>query len=126
MQGAYDDDIAAAREAIAEDGMVCQWRKLVVTPIDADKPWAGSTSAEVVHDAPICFVPANGNMFGLTRYRAAIEAGEFTTFGLMAPPEGWVPELSDLVRRGGQPLVLHSIDALRPAEDVVLYVLGIV
>jgi hypothetical protein len=124
--GAYDDDIAAAREAIEEDGMLCQWRKQVVTPIDPDRPWAGSTTVEVVHEVPICFVPASGGMFGLTRYRAAIEAGDFTTFGLMAPSEGWEPELSDLVRRGGQPLVLRNLDALRPAEDVVLYILSIV
>lgn len=123
--GAYDDDIAAAREAIEEDGMVCQWRKQVVTPIDAERSWAGSTTEDVVHDAPIAFVPASGNMFGLTRYRAAIEAGDFTTFGLMAPPVGWVPELSDEVRRSGAPLVLVTLDALRPAEDVVLYILGI-
>lgn len=126
MEGAYADDIAAAREAIAEDGMECQWRKQVTTPVDPDRPWAGSTTVDVFHDVPICFVPANGNMFGMTRYRAAIEAGEFTTFGLMAPPEGWVPELPDMVRRSGQPLVLYSLDALRPAEDVVLYILGVV
>lgn len=123
--GAYDDDIAAAREAIEEDGQVCVWRKQTLTPIDLDKPWAGSTSVDVNHDAPIAFVPANGNMFGLTRYRGAIEAGDFTTFGLMAPPDGWVPELSDKVTRGGAPLVLVTLDALRPAEDVVLYILGI-
>jgi hypothetical protein len=125
MLGAYDDDIAAAREAIAEDGMVCQWRKQVATPVDEAKPWAGSTTADVFHDAPIAFVPASGGMFGLTRHKAAIEAGDFTTYGLMAPPEGWVPELSDLVTRGGQPLVLVTMDTLRPAEDVVLYILGI-
>lgn len=125
MLGAYDDDIAAAREAIEEDGMLCQWRKQTVTPIDETKPWAGNTSVEVEHDVPICFVPANGNMFGLTKYKAAIEAGEFTTFGLMAPPVGWVPELSDLVKRSGQPLVLVNLDTLRPAEDVVLYILSI-
>lgn len=115
-----------AREMIADDGMVCQWRKQVVTPIDPDKPWTGSTTVDTVHDVPIAFVPANSGMFGLTRYREAIEAGEFTTFGLMAPPVGWVPELSDLVTRGGQPLVLRYVDTLRPAEDVVLYILSIV
>lgn len=126
MVGAYDEDIEAAREAIAEDGMVCQWRKQTVTPIDPDKPWAGNTSVEVFYEVPICFVPASGGMFGMTKYKGAIEAGEFTTFGLMSPPQGWVPDLSDLVLRGGTPLVLYSLDTLRPAEDPVLHILGIV
>lgn len=123
--GAYDEDIAAAREAIEEDGQLCQWVKQTAVPIDADKPWKGSTTQDTEHDAPIVFVPASGSMFGLTRYRAAIEAGEFTTFGLMAPPEGWVPALGDKVLRDGTPLVLVNLDTLRPAEDVVLYILSI-
>lgn len=122
----HSEFVAMAREMIAEDGMVCQWRKQVVTPIDPDKPWAGSTTVDTVKDVPIAFVPASGNLFGLTRYREAIEAGEFTTFGLMAPPVGWVPEPSDLVTRDGQPLVLRNVDELRPAELVVLYILSIV
>ena len=123
--GAYDEDIAAAREMIEEDGQSCQWVKRVLTPIDADKPWKGSTTVDVDHDVPIVFVPASGGMFGLTRYRAAIEAGDFTTFGLMAPPEGWVPDLGDKVLRDGSPLVLVNLDTLRPAEDVVLYIMSI-
>lgn len=122
----HSEFVTMAREMIADDGVVCQWRKQVVTPIDPEKPWAGSTSVDTLHDIPICFLPANSNMFGLTRYREAIEVGEFTTFGLMAPPTGWVPELSDLVSRGGQPLVLRNLDTLRPAEDIVLYILSIV
>jgi hypothetical protein len=111
---------------IADDGVVCQWRKQVVTPIDPDKPWAGSTTAEQTYDVPICFLPANGNMFGLSRYREAIEAGEFTLFGLMAPPTGWVPELSDLVTRDGLPLVLRNLDTIRPADLALLHILSIV
>ena len=123
--GAYDEDIAAAREAIEEDGQLCQWVKQVTTPVDAVRPWKGSTTQDVPHDAPIAFVPASGSMFGLTRYKAAIEAGDFTTFGLMAPPEGWVPALGDKVLRDGAPLVLVNLDTLRPAKDVVLYILSI-
>jgi hypothetical protein len=123
--GAYDDDIAAAREAIAEDGQVCQWIKQTVVPVDANKPWLGGAATDVPHDVPIAFVPASGNLFGLTRYKTAIEAGEFTLFGLMAPPTGFVPVLGDKVLRDGAPLVLVNLDTLRPAEDVVLYILSI-
>src|SRR5436190_14616344 len=116
----HSEFVAMAREMIADDGMVCQWRKQVVTPIDPDKPWAGSTTVDTVYDVPIAFLPANGNLFGLTRYREAIEAGEFTIFGLLAPPTGWVPELSDRVTRGDTALVLRNVDSIRPAEQVVL------
>lgn len=124
-EGVYDEDIAAAREAIEEDGQLCQWVKQDVVLTDPDKPWLGGVAEEVPHDVSIVFVPANGNMFGLTRYRAAIEAGDFTTFGLMAPPDGFVPELGDKVLRDGAPLVLANLDTLRPAEDVVLYILSV-
>jgi hypothetical protein len=125
--GAYDDDIAAAREAIEEDGQVCQWVKQVTTLTDEAAPWLGGATEETSNDVPIVFVPANasGSTFGLTKYRGAIEAGDFDTFGLMAPPVGFVPELGDKVLRDGAPLVLVTLDALRPAQDVVLYILGI-
>jgi hypothetical protein len=123
--GAYDDDIAAAREAIEEDGQVCQWVKQTAELNNPAKPWQGGVAEEASHDVPIAFVPASGGMFGLTRYRAAIEAGDFTTFGLMAPPSGFVPALGDKVLRDGAPLVLVNLDTLRPAEDVVLYILSI-
>jgi hypothetical protein len=123
--GAYDDDIAAVREAIEEDGQLCQWVKQTIVLTDPEKPWLGGEPVEVTHNESIIFVPASGNMFGLTRYRAAIETGEFTTFGLMVPPKDFVPDLNDKVLRGGTLLVLVNLDTLRPAEDVVLYILSI-
>jgi hypothetical protein len=123
--GAYDEDIAAARETIEEDGQLCQWVKQTIVLTDPDKPWLGGVPTDHPYDVPIAFVPASGNIFGMTRYKAAIEAGEFTTFGLMAPPDGFVPELGDKVLRDGAPLVLVNLDTLRPAEDVVLYILSI-
>lgn len=123
--GTYDEEIEAAREAIEEDGQLCQWVKQTAALHDPAKPWLGGNAQEIAHEVSIVFVPASGGMFGLTRYRAAIEAGDFTTFGLMAPPSGFAPALGDKLLRDGVPQVLVNLDTLRPAEDVVLYILSI-
>lgn len=125
MKGAYDDEIATALELIAEAGQVCAWHKEgELTLTDPNRPWLGGTPSEVIHNPSIVFVPATdgGSSFGLTKFKEGVP--NFTTFGLMGAV-GFEPKPGERVMRGTMPLVIVDVDALQPAEDVVLYVLSI-
>lgn len=120
----YSDDIATALELIAEYGQKCDWHKDSITFDDPDKPWKGGSNNPSVYQPFICFVPADGTMFGMSKYAQAIERGVFTTFGLMAPT-GFEPDLSDKLVRSGKTQVVFAIDVIQPAEQPVLYILSI-
>lgn len=117
--------IATANRLISKYGQDVSWSKDELAPIDQTKPWLGNTNVPTLYVPRVCFVPASGNTFGMERYRAQIEAGEISLFGLMAPQD-FEPELSDTVIRDGSPLIIKWIDTLKPADEVVIYVLGIV
>lgn len=125
--GAYDEDIATALELIQEAGQQCVWRKQTTTAVDPERPWLGGEDVPVDHQPFIAFVPATdaSSGFGMTKFRQGSDVPTFSTFGLMGPQD-FAPEVTDVVLRGGTPLVIAAIDALRPAEEVVLYVLSIV
>jgi hypothetical protein len=126
--GVFDDEIATALELIKENGQVCDWHKDGVVLVDPNRPWLGGNPIEDIRHPSICFVPATDGAsgFGMTKFRAGGEdVPSFSTFGLMGAVD-FEPKLHDKVLRGGAPLVIVAIDELRPAEEVVLYVLSIV
>jgi hypothetical protein len=125
--GAYDEDIAMALELIEEAGQQCVWRKQTTTPADPDRPWLGGVDTPVDHTPFIAFVPATDapSGFGLTKFRQGEDVPVFSTFGLMGA-QAFEPEIADVLLRGGVPQVLAAVAEIRPAEEVVLYVLSIV
>lgn len=126
MAGVFDDEIAMALELIAENGQVCDWYKQSVELEDEDKPWLGGTNTPTKYTPSICFVPATSgdSGFGITKFRKDTEVPEFTTYGLMGAVS-FTPQVTDLVERNSQPLVIVSIDVLQPNEQIILYILGI-
>ena len=127
MIGAYDEEIATALELIKEAGQVCVWRKQTTAVADPDRPWLGGVDTPVDHTPDIVFIPATDapSGFGLTKFRKGEDSLVFTTFGLMGPQD-FEPAVNDVLLRDGVPQVLAAVDVLRPAEEVVLYVLSIV
>jgi hypothetical protein len=124
----YSEDIAMALELIEEDGEQVVWQKVTTQLADPDQPWlGGGDSAPVNHTPFIVFVPATDGAsgFGISKFRQGEEQTAFSTFGLMGAQD-FDPQTTDVVLRGGQPLVIKSIDTLKPAEQVVLYILSIV
>ncbi len=125
MNGVFDEEIALALELIAENGMVCQWHKEVVTLADPDQPWLGGASVPTVKTPSICFLPASdGGDFGAIQLRKGDDLPSFSTYGLMGAVD-FEPLLGDKVMRGGEPLVIVAIDKLQPNEQVILYILSI-
>jgi len=124
--GVYDRAIETALRLIAKYGQVCQWRKDVTTLVDPDKPWLGGTSEPFIYEPSICFLPAGSatSGFELVQFNDG-QVGEFSTVGLMGV-HNFEPSVTDVVTRGDQQLVIKKVDALRPAEVPVLYVLSIV
>lgn len=120
----FDDAIATCIRLIKRNGMVCDWTKEVLTPIDATKPWLGSTNVPTVYSPYICFVPATGSMYNLIRFLKGTETPNVTTFGLMAP-QSFAPNVTDLVTRSGEPLKMAYLDTLQPNEQQVLHILGL-
>jgi hypothetical protein len=105
--------------------MAVDWQKATQTLIDPTQPWLGSTEVTVTHNPYICFVPASGGFFSLVQYLKGTETPHVGTYGLMAP-QSFDPELTDLVLRSGEPLKIKTIDTLKPNEQVVLHILGLV
>lgn len=120
----YTRFIATANRLIDKYGMQVTWSKDVLTPVDVTKPWLGSTNVPTDYTPTIAFIPANGNMYGMEKYRSQIQAGELSLFGLMAPQE-FEPELSDTLVRDGDTQVIKWIDEIKPADETVLYIVGI-
>lgn len=121
----YDSAIATAKRLIKKDGQQVSWFKATETLIDPTKPWLGSTEVNVEYNPFICFVPVSGGFYSLIQYLKGIgEPANAATYGLMAPQD-FLPQLTDLVTRNGDPLKIKTIDTLQPNEQVVLYVLGL-
>ncbi len=122
--GQYDDEIATAQELIAEAGMMCEWTKEIVAPTDPDRPWLGGEPTPLHYHPMIAFLPATDGAsgFGMTKFKDGV--ANFSTYGLMGAVS-FIPQVGDKLTRGNQPLVIVDIDELKPAEDVLLYVLSI-
>lgn len=120
----FDDAIATCIRLIKKNGMQCEWTQEVLTPIDVNQPWLGSTPVPTHYNPYICFVPATGSMYNLIRFLKGTETPNVTTFGLMAPQE-FQPNVTDLVTRSGEPLKMVYLDTLKPNEQQVLHILGL-
>lgn len=121
----FDNAIATAIRLIQKNGMQCTWSKDELTPIDPDKPWLGDSAVTTTYSPYICFVPASGGFYSLVKLLGGTESPAVKTWGLMAP-QTFKPELTDLVTRDGAPLKFAYIDTLRPNEQVVLHIMGLV
>lgn len=114
-----------AKRLIKKDGMQCVWTKEVLTPVDPEKPWLGDVPVPTDYTPDICFVPASGGLFDLIRFMNGTESPAVTTHGLMAPQD-FEPVKTDLVTRSGEPLKIEYINTIKPNEQVVLHILGLV
>lgn len=120
----YTNFIKTATRLIAKYGMPVRWSKDDLTAVDPTKPWQGSENEPQDYLPIVCFVSASGNMFGMEKYKTQIDAGEISLFGLMAP-QMFEPDLADTVVRDNEVLSIKWIDTIKPADEVVLYILGI-
>lgn len=125
MATEYDDFIELAHELINEFGAPITWQKKIVTLFDPAKPWLGGEEEIVSYSPVVCFVPDTGNEFDFIKLMSGTEVPKYTTFGLMAP-QPFQPVITDLVEREGKPLVIDTINEIKPATQTVLYILGIV
>lgn len=125
--GAFDRQIETALRLIQKYGIQCDWRKGDIAPSDGNKPWLGGARDATVKHPFICFLPATDGAsgFGINKFRADSEVEGFSTFGLMGAQD-FDPDVTDLLSRSGTPLVIKSIDTIKPADAVVLYILSIV
>lgn len=121
----YDEDIAMALEMIQEAGQQVQWQKTTTVLIDPERPWLGGNETTTVHTPFVCFVPEGSGDYGMSQFIPQTEVGKYSTFGLMGVQD-FEPRITDTVLRDGQPLVIETINTLKPASQIVLYILGIV
>lgn len=126
MMGAFDRQIQTALRLIEKNGEQCDWLTGKVVATDPAKPWLGGARSATVKHPYICFLPATDGAsgFGLSKFRAGTEVEAFSTFGLMGAQD-FEPDITDIVTRDGKALVIKAIDAIKPAEQVVLYILSI-
>ena len=124
--GYYDEDVATALELIEEAGVQCVWKKQSTTLDDADRPWLGGDDDPDSYDPFIAFIPATDTSsgFGLTKFRQGEDVRDFSTFGLMGAQD-FTPEVTDTLLRGGVAQTIVAVDEIKPADQVVLYILSI-
>ena len=125
MIGAYAEDVQAVKEMIAEDGETVSWTVQEKTPVDADKPWLGDDATPVTKNPAICFVPAGGGFYNFTQFMKGTEVPKGSQFGLMGAVD-FEPKIGDVIERASGPVVVKTVDKVQPAEEVVLYILGLV
>jgi hypothetical protein len=124
--GVFDDDIATAKELIAEFGQTCYWQK----PAPATGGVPGYPGVGTLPDPIECkmvfFSPKDLDR-GVLSWRELMQASEVPTngeIGLLAGGISFEPEVADTIRRSGatgRQWAIHKIDLLAPNGDPVLY-----
>lgn len=101
----FSDEIATAKELIAENGALCTWRKR-----------AGAT-----YNIPICFV-SQGSTVGITEALGADGSIPRGQYDALMGVHGFKPEQGDtVIRANGDKIMVGPIGELSPADDPILY-----
>lgn len=117
------EDLADIRQAITDEGAECLWESKTKTPIDADKPWLGTTSEPVNHTVWIAFVDIATAAAMLSQWGKDNEVSSSTLFGLMGN-HGFAPVIGERVlRTGKEDLIVKDITEAAPAGVALFYLL---
>jgi hypothetical protein len=120
----YARTIKSAQRLIAKYGQDVIWRKPNVSVPDPTKPWKSLDNAPTDIPVKIVFVrPEGGLSNALYHLIKGTDAVTGAPKGLMAPINGFNPEITDRVIRNGSTLVIGSINVVAPASDAVLYII---
>lgn len=124
--GVFDDDIATAKELIAEFGQTCYWQKPApVVEVLPGYPNIGPLPAPV--ECRMVFFSPKDLDRGVGEWLALMQGTEVsmnTQVGLLAGGISFIPENTDTIRRGAidaNETSIHKIDLLAPNGDPVLY-----
>ena len=125
----YSDFVTVAKDMITEFGRTVTFVKLDTTPVDANEPWNGATDPEATPDdtedvVAIWVDPINTTGLGLRRF---IDPGLVNRLaGIFISPQGTVDlEDFDQIIDGTQRYRIEFVDKLRPANDTILYFVGV-
>ena len=120
----YEPVIAIAKQLIKDFGRTAQFQKLSSTPVDPSKPWEGPGTPVVTQTATLdsVFVPASSGL-----------GKDFVSEDLIKKVSQVAlvsPTITDLdkfhqVLDGGIIYKIEWVQVLKPANDIVLYVVGV-
>jgi hypothetical protein len=117
------EDIAEAKDAIREEGVRVLFEQVASTPIDATKPWLGTTDVPTEYQAWIAFVDQATAAAMITDWKKDADYSSSTRFGIMGN-HGFEPQVGNRVKRAGkEDLVVKDVMASAPADIPVFYVL---
>lgn len=121
----YDKLAQTAVRLIAKTGRSVTLQKLDATPEDSNKPWKGPATPTVADSADLIatFVPAGGGGLGLDFIDDEL-LKRAEQVALIAPSEKDVSEFH-AVLDGSSRWKIEWVQVLKPAEKVLLYIVGV-
>lgn len=113
----YSEEIADAKELIAESGQEVIWRKLPHSV--GNQPWRLVSLAAIDYKVNIVFVNRKKENVELLRSNGdGVQIG--SSYGLMGAVD-FEPNIKDVVIRDGKEYRITSIDIIQPSGEPILY-----
>lgn len=118
----YTQAIATATRLIAKKGELCTWRQFDID--NGDQDWNETSAGFTDYPVRIVFLPYGRTVAALLAQLNGTTVERLSLYGLMAPVP-FTPKLRDLIISVRGELRPVTMDILQPADEVVLYTLGI-
>lgn len=118
----YAEQIAVAKELIAEFGQKVTWRNFEVVQSSNDKPWEVTGETYTDHTVDTVFLPEKRDSFRGQQ----IQDGEQEGFEkVYLPAVAFTPTLQDVILCGDDTYTIRYIDRINPNGEQILYNIGV-
>lgn len=122
----YDEFVELANELLTEAGRVVVMQKLAAKGTDSTKPWNTSSINVIdeVTDIPAAFFPASGSDLGLKVITEEM-LKRCEQVALVAPIQEGLELMTRMIDSDNSVWKLEWVQVLKPAEQTILYVIGV-
>lgn len=124
--GVFDQEIAMAKDMIAESGELVTWVKDTTTTPDANTPWKTAAPAPVDPPADpvmvrIVFTSPGNKLAALFHMLAGTSVPDGGPSGLMAQVPFEVAINDSIIRGSGEKVTIKDFNVVSPNGEVILY-----